>query len=128
MKKILALFLALVLTVSLAACGTQSSGDDTATGMKTFTVYVVHADGAYKDFTYSSDAEFLGPVLLEEGLIQGNEGPYGMEITQVDGEQAIYATDGAYWAFYIGEDYATTGVDTTPITDGGVYKLVYTFA
>ena len=94
--------------------------------MKTFTVTVVHKDGASKDFTYQTAEEFVGPVLEKEGLIEGNAGPYGMEITKVDGEQAIYAEDKAYWAVYEGEEYALQGIDTTPAVDGGLYKLVYT--
>ena len=92
----------------------------------TFTVTVIHKDQSEKTFTFTSNEEFVGTVLKAEGLIKGNDGPYGLEITEVDGEQAIYATDGAYWAVYVGEEYAMTGIDTTPITQNGQYKLVYT--
>ncbi len=134
MKKIFAILLALTMVLSLAACtsgaageteGPQTSGT-TEAQLKKITVTVVHADGSSKDFTYETDAEFLGPVLEEDGLIKGDAGPYGLEITEVDGEQAIYDTDKAYWALYEGEEYALQGIDTTPVTDGGVYKLVYT--
>ena len=127
MKKILALILSVLMVLSLTACGgTAENKDSTATELKKFTVTVVHADGSEKVFTYESDAENVGPVLLEAGLIKGNDGPYGLEITEVDGEQAIYDTDKAYWAVYVGEEYALSGIDTTPITDGGEYSLVYT--
>ena len=85
-------------------------------------------DGTEKTLTYTTDEEFVGPVLESDGLIVGNAGPYGMEITHVDGEQAIYDTDKAYWALYEGAEYALQGIDTTPVTDGGVYKLEYTGA
>ena len=49
------------------------------------------------------------------------------EIHTVDGIRAVYS-EGAYWAIYEGEEYAMQGIDTTPIVDGGVYKLVYTLA
>ena len=97
-------------------------------GDKHITVTVVHKDGTSKDFTYQTDEEFLGPLLQKEGLIEGNAGPYGMEITKVDGEQAIYDTDKAYWALEEGAEYALQGIDTTPIKDGGTYKLEYTGA
>ena len=67
-------------------------------------------------------------MLEKEGLIEGNAGPYGMEITKVDGEQAIYNEDKAYWALFEGAEYALQGIDTTPVVDGGVYKLEYTGA
>ncbi len=143
MKKILALLLSAVMLLSLCACGvpgqnttastaattnTTAQTPETTQTLNKFTVTVVHKDGSSKDFTYETDEEFLGPVLVEDGLIQGNDGPYGLEITTVDGEQAIYNTDKAYWALYEGEEYALQGIDTTPIVDGAVYKLVYTGA
>ena len=127
MKKILSVLLTLMLILSLAACG-QKEEAPKAEGAATITVTVVHADGTTKDFTYETEEEFLGPLLQAEGLIEGNAGPYGLEITKVDGEQAIYDTDKAYWALYEGEEYALQGIDTTPIKDGGTYKLEYTGA
>ena len=67
-------------------------------------------------------------MLTDAGLLEGNAGPYGLEITEVDGEKAVYAEDKAYWAVYEGEEYALQGIDTTPAVDGGIYKLVYTGA
>lgn len=98
----------------------------TAQGAKEITVTVVHKDGSEKVFTYHSDEEYLGPVLLAESLVVGEEGPYGLTISAVDGESAVWETDGAYWALYVGEEYATSGADTTPIADGDTFKLVYT--
>ena len=139
MKKLVTLLLAFVMVLSLAACAapktetppdTTAAADitDTTTALKKITVTVVHKDGSSKNFTYETDEEFLGPVLEADGLIKGNAGPYGMEITHVDGEQAIYDTDKAYWALYEGAEYALQGIDTTPVTDGGTYKLEYTGA
>lgn len=98
----------------------------TTDGQKTFTVTVVHGDGTSKDFSYTTVEEYVGVCLEKEGLIIGEEGPYGLFVLEVDGEEAVYEEDGAYWGFFVGEDYAQTGIDLTPITDGGVYQLVYT--
>jgi len=87
---------------------------------------VVHKDASEKVFTYRTDEEFLGPVILGEGLVVGENGPYGLMISAVDGETAVYETDGAYWALFVGEEYAMSGADTTPIADGDAFKLVYT--
>jgi hypothetical protein len=91
-------------------------------------VVVVHADGSQKTFQYRSEAEYVGTVLLEKGLIAGDEGQFGLYIKEVDGEKAVYEEDNAYWGFFIGDEYAITGVDMTPIEEGTVYKLVYTKA
>ena len=56
----------------------------------------------------------------------GEEGPYGLTISAVDGETADWNVDQSYWALYIGEEYATTGADSTPVNDGDGFKLVYT--
>ena len=98
----------------------------TQAGVKKFTITVVHADGTSKDFSFKSNKEYVGEVALEEGLISGEQGQYGMYIMEVDGERAVYETDNAYWSFYEGEDYAQQGIDLTPIVDGATYKLVYT--
>ena len=95
-------------------------------GAKTITVEVVHKDESSKTFTYHTDAEYLGEVLQAEGLVKGDPGDYGLYITEVDGEAAVYETDGAYWAFYQGGEYANQSVDQTPINDGDAFSLVYT--
>ena len=134
MKKLLAILLTLALILSMAACAAakpeqeETTGNDTGKALASFTVVVVHSDGTEKTFTYETDEEFVGPVLQEAELIKGNDGPYGLEITHVDGEQAIYSEDNAYWAVYEGEEYALQGIDTTPVVDGKIYKLVYTGA
>ena len=125
-KKFLAAGAALVVLIGLFAGVYLATRPETQVGEKTFTVEVVHSDQSKKNFTYTTDMEFVGEVLQAEGLLLGEEGPYGLMISAVDGEQAIWEEDGAYWALFIGEEYATTGADTTPVRDGDLFKLVYT--
>ncbi len=40
-----------------------------------------------------------------------------------NGITANYDTDGTYWALYINEEYAQTGVDSTEIKEGDSYSL-----
>ena len=124
-KKLFLSVAALVLVVGLLLGLYFATRPQTQEGTKTFTVTVVHKDGSSKDFSYTSDEEFVGTVLQAEGLVEGEMAQYGLYIKKVDGEKAVYEEDGAYWGFYIGEDYAQTGIDQTPIEDGKVYKLVY---
>ena len=98
---------------------------ETQQGEKTITVVVVHSDGTEKTFVYHTDEEYLATVLQAEGLIEGYEDQYGFVMEKVDGEAAVWETDSAYWSLYIGQEYATSGVSTTPVYDGSVFKLVY---
>ncbi len=94
-------------------------------GAKAFTVVVVHKDGTEKTFQYRTDEEYLDKALIAAGLIEGYNDQYGFVIEKVDGEAAVWETDSAYWSLYIGEEYATTGISSTPVYDGSTFKLVY---
>ena len=118
--------IALVLVVGLLGWLWMGSRQEAVAGGKNITVTVVHGDGNEKIFEYSTDAEYLGEVILTENLVEGVEGPYGLEISAVDGETASWEENQSYWAIFIGEDYATTGADGIVLTDGGEYSLVYT--
>ena len=108
----------------------KDSGSSTTTTVptyaKTITVTVIHGDGSEKVFTYDTNEDYLCAVLVAEGLIQGDDSAYGLMIHTVDGETVDWNVNQSYWALYIGEDYALTGVDTTPIGNGDTFKLVYT--
>lgn len=125
-KKTLILVIALALVVAALAAVYFVTRPQATEGMKSFTVEIVHKDGTTKTETLKSDAEFLGEVLDEKGMIEYEEGPYGKFILKADGEKAVFEEDGAYWGFFIGEEYAMLGVDQTPIEEGKVYRLVYT--
>ena len=94
-------------------------------GGKSITVVVVHGDQTEKTFTYQTDAEKLGALLEEKGLISSEGADAGMFHT-VDGEKADWGVNQSYWAFYEGDAYATVGIYDTLIVDGATYKLVYT--
>ena len=137
MKKIIALLLALVMALSLVACGgtdtpdtnpsTNPSVESTPAASDSvgasFTVVVTDLDGTETTFEYTSEAATVGEALLAEGLIQGDAGEYGLYINTVNGITADYNTDGVYWAFYIDGEYALTGVDATNIEAGVTYCL-----
>ncbi len=127
-SKRLTVILAAVLAICIAALAAVAviTRPDTQSGIKKITVTVIHADGREKVFGIKTSAEYLRGALLEARLIAGTEGPYGFFITIVDGEKAIYEENGAYWSLTVNGQYAQTGIESTPITDGGEYGLVYT--
>ena len=124
-KKTVLAVIALVAVIAIFAGVYFATRPEAAQGAKAITVTVIHADGSSKDFQYRTDAEKLGAFLEEKGLIDSQGADEGMFHT-VDGEKADWNVNQSYWAFYLGEDYAMTGIYDTPITDGAVYKLVYT--
>ena len=91
-------------------------------GEKTIVVQVVHGDQSTKDFTCQTDAETLGEVLVEEKLAQGEEGPTGLFVTIVDGEEAQDSLR-QWWCVTKGGEMLDTGVSSTPIADGDHFEL-----
>ena len=84
---------------------------------------VVDKDGNETNFEIHTDKEMVGDALLEAGLIEGETGEYGLYVKTVNGITADFDTDGTYWAFYVNDEYATSGVDTTPIKEGEIYSF-----
>ena len=124
-KQILAL-VALIAVVGILVGVWMMNRPETTQGIKSYTVTVVHSDGSEKVFEYRTDAEYLADALVAEGLIAGEDSEFGLTVITVDGEDAVWDTDSAYWALYIGEEYATTGVSATPVNNGDSFKLEYT--
>ena len=91
-------------------------------GEKTIVVQVVHGDQSTKDFTCQTDAETLGEVLVEEKLAQGEEGPTGLFVTVVDGEEAQESLR-QWWCVTKDGEMLNTGVSSTPIADGDHFEL-----
>lgn len=92
---------------------------------KHYTFTVVDDKGESRAFELTSEEETVGAALLAEGLIEGEDSQYGLYVKTVNGLTADYDADGHYWAFYIGGEYASTGVDQTPLEDGGSYEFRY---
>lgn len=121
MKKLISLILVLITLISLTACGAPEAE---AEGPKvSFTLIVVDDQGNETTKTIETTRTIVGDALLDEGLIEGEEGDYGMFITKVNGIYADYNETGTYWSFYIDGEYAMTGIDQTDIVDGATYML-----
>ncbi len=137
MNRITAIVLALMCIVSLSACGdsvektglwenaTYTKDTQLGDGEKTLVVEVKAEEQTVK-FTVKTDEKTVGAALLKEKLIAGDESEYGLYVKTVNGIQADYDKDGAYWAFYLGDNYADKGVDSTDIDESVTYRLEYT--
>ena len=96
---------------------------ETLTAEKSFTFVVVDTTGKETSFEISSDKATVGEALLDEGLIAGEDGQYGLYVKTVNGITLDYDTDGKYWAFYVNGEYGMTGVDATEIVAGATYSF-----
>ena len=122
----------IVVTVVLLTCVAAMLGiflgtrPETVTGTKTITVTVVHKDGSEKVFTCATDEEYLGKVLVNENIVVGSYGEFGLYFDTADGEKADWNVDNGWWQVFIGEEAAMTGADQIPVANGDSFKLVYT--
>ena len=91
-------------------------------GTKNLEIQVIYEDESSKDFQLSTDAEFLSGALTEAGLIEGEEGPYGLYITVVDGVTADESLQ-QWWFVTKDGERLNTGADTTPILDGDHFEI-----
>ena len=101
----------------------QSDKSVLGTGNTVFDFYVTDQEGSESSFEIHTDKETVGEALLELGLIDGEEGEYGLYVKTVNGITVDYDKDGKYWAFYINGEYASSGVDSTKITEGESYSF-----
>ncbi len=126
-RSVLSSVLIAAMVLMLAACGQTQQEPEAPQNQqevreKTFAFEVVALDGTKKEFTVNFGSEkYVGEALVNEGLISGKNGQFGLMVDTVDGQKYTYDDDKVYWAFYIDGEYAVTGVDTTPIEDGKIY-------
>ena len=139
MKKTITSAVAAVLLLALCLClgacntvkktglweeATYLSDQTLGTGKKTITVEVT-AEEQTVTFTVKTDKETVGDALLDVGLIDGEEGPYGIYVKKVNGITADYDVDQTYWAFYVNGEMSMSGADTTAIDESAVYRFAH---
>ena len=125
-KKIILAVMALAAVIALMAGLYVTTRPEAQEGSKQVTIQIVHKDGTEKNLEFGTDHAYLADLLLEKELVTGYASEeYGFTIESVDGVTADWAADGAYWALYEGEDYATTSAAGIVLVDGGIYRLVY---
>ncbi len=139
MKKLLSLVLCLCMIIGITACTKVEQKSDlweTATytedmefggGEKVVNVEVIAGDKSVT-FTLHTDKETVGDALIEHDLIAGEKGAYGLYVKFVNGIEADYDKNGAYWGFNKNGEGLLTGVDGETIENDAHYELVYTEA
>lgn len=123
--KIIIAVVALLIVIAALLGVYRFTRQDVEAGAKTVTIDVIHRDASLKTFTYHTDREFLGDLLTDEALVNGENGPYGLFITTVDGETADDAVQ-EWWCITKNQEMLNTSADQTPIADGDKYELTLT--
>lgn len=139
MKKILkfilpAVLIALTAVFALSGCGGSSNNDGEYTevdavgyGEVQFYLEVTDANGdTTRRMVFTDHGVNLGEVLLGYGLIQGDEGSFGLMVTHVDSIRADFTLDNAWWALYVDGEMSMLGVSGVYPEEGVVYAFVHT--
>jgi len=124
MKRICSIIAMVALVAAILAC--FAGCEQPEEGKKTITVSVTYQDGSTKDFTYTTEELYLGPVLREEGLVEGHYDGDSFYIDAVDGLAADYSANESWWKILDNGTESMKGVDEIPLKDGGKYQFVYT--
>ena len=89
-------------------------GAKTTQGAKSYTLTVQYVRGALEELEKTEDF-----------TLEGSESDYGLYIEKVNGLEADYNKDGAYWALYMNGEYAQNGIDTQPVRNKDEITLSY---
>ena len=145
MKKFMSLFLCVVLAAALAltGCGkaepaaaetTAAPAAETAAaadeanvlgeGAMSFIFVYADLDGKETKYEIHTDKKTVGEALMDNELVSGTVGEWGLMVDTVGGITLDFEKDGMYWGFFIDGEYAQTGVDSTDIAAGATYSMV----
>ncbi len=92
-------------------------------GALQFNFNVVDGEGKVTKYVINTNNTVVGEALLDLGLIEGDEGDFGLYVKKVTGIEADYDKTGTYWAFYENGAYASAGVDQTTVVAGSTYEF-----
>lgn len=120
---------AVCMLIAILSCIYLAFRPNAVTGNKEITVEIVYPEGNTEAFIIHTDAEYLEQAILEcEGImLEGSRTQqFGLMIEAVNGIEADYVRDHAYWAVERNGETCNYGVSQQPIYDGEVYRLIYT--
>jgi len=96
-----------------------------AEGDKAIAIEIIHGDGSKKTFPLRTGEAYLGPALVSGGVVEDNQGAYGLYILTADGETADESAQ-QWWCITKDGEQVNTGADSTPIADGDHFELTLT--
>jgi hypothetical protein len=108
----------------------QAARPKTSAGSKDVTLEVVDSEGNTVTYEEKTDAEYLADFMDElstedDFSYEAEDSSTGLYLTMVNGEEADYNTDQAYWAIYVNDEYGQYGISEQPVSDGDTFTLKY---
>lgn len=127
-KKVIMSMIALAAVITVMAIGYQVLKPGVHEGAKNINIVVVSEDQSEKEYESKTDAQYLQQAMdeIEDLTYSGEEGDYGLMVDTINGETASYSGNGAYWSFFVNDEYCNYGISEQPIADGDIFKIVYT--
>ncbi len=111
--------------------GPSADGALTELG-KDIVIEVVDSKGESTLYELTTHSDYLRGAMDEAkelGFTYGEtQNGFGPMVTEVNGESAVYETDGAYWSFYVNDEYCNYGISDQPVNDSDRFSIVYTKA
>lgn len=121
-KPILTVSVILVFILMVAGIALSFMNNDAKdNNMKEIRVEVV-ANGNTKVYDIKTDSKYLGDALLEEKIISGEEGQYGLFITEAAGIKAN-SDNKEWWCITKGGESIQLGISSIEISDKDKYEL-----
>ncbi len=125
-KKVVAGILVLVILIVGMMFAYEKFREKPMEGSKSITIEVVNDKGESTKYELKTDAQYLQQAMDE---VKGLE--YAVHdgmVNKVNGLYADYTETGAYWGFYVNDEYCNYGISEQPVEDGDVFKIVWTKA
>ncbi|MEE1085979.1 MAG: DUF4430 domain-containing protein [Schaedlerella sp.] len=126
-KKIIIGMLALVVLITACVFVYISFKPATSEGDKTVILKVIDDKKNSTEYEVHTDAEYLQQVMEEaEGLtFDGEETEFGFSVYTVNNVTADFNASGAYWSFYVNDEYCNYGITEQPVNDGDEFTIQY---
>ena len=126
-KSILGIIIMIVVIAVLGVIYALNAAKPVA-GSKLISIEVVNKEKESVIYELQTDAEYFRQAMEEvNGLsFTGEESVYGIMVNTINGETADYSVDGAYWSFYVNDEYCNYGIDSQPVHDGDKFRIEYT--
>lgn len=98
-------------------------------GTKNITIDVVYDNGTKEHYQVTTETHFLLEAIhsIPDLKVEGTQSEeFGLMVTTINGKEADYQKDHAYWSLLLDGEPCSYGVSQQPIKDGERYTFQYT--